>query len=95
MNVCILDDISQDALRLVGSAVMSERKRRVAGSILALIAPCSRSPTPDWQRRLETIRTLVQRIDIGFEVIKIIFRVQNARGSESESISITNPTLSL
>ena len=44
----------------------------------------------DWHRRREIIRTLVQRIDIAPEIIKIIFRVtQNARGSGSESIAIT------
>ncbi len=44
----------------------------------------------DWHRRREIIRTLVQRIDIAPEIIKIIFRViQNARGSSSESIVIT------
>ncbi len=41
-------------------------------------------PGADWQRRREIIRTLVQRIDIDTEVIKIIFRVtQNARDSRS------------
>jgi site-specific DNA recombinase len=45
-----------------------------------------------WQRRREIIRTLVQRIDIDAEAIKIIFRVtQNTRGSESDSIAITFP----
>ena len=46
----------------------------------------------DWQRRREIIRALVQRIDIGAETIKIIFRLtQNARGSGSESIAVTLP----
>jgi site-specific DNA recombinase len=46
----------------------------------------------DWQRRREIIRTLVQRIDIDKEVIKIIFRVtQNARGSGSDSVAIAFP----
>jgi site-specific DNA recombinase len=44
----------------------------------------------DWHRRREIIRTLVQRIDIDTEVIKIIFRVtQNTRRSDSDSIAIT------
>jgi site-specific DNA recombinase len=46
----------------------------------------------DWQRRREIIRTLVQRINIDTEVIKIIFRVtQNTRRSDSDSIAITLP----
>ena len=46
----------------------------------------------NWHRRREIIRTLVQRIDIGSEILKIIFRVtQNTRGSASESIVITLP----
>jgi site-specific DNA recombinase len=48
----------------------------------------------DWQRKREIIRTLVQRIDLDTEVIKIIFRVtQNTRGSGSDSIAITLPRL--
>ena len=44
----------------------------------------------DWQRKREIIRTVVQRIDIDTEVIKIIFRVnQNTRGSVSDAIAIT------
>ena len=44
----------------------------------------------DWQRRREIVRTLVQRIDIETEVIKIIFRItQNSRDSDSDSIAIT------
>lgn len=43
----------------------------------------------DWHRRREIIRTLVQRIDIAHEIIKVIFRLTpNARGS-AESIVIT------
>ena len=46
----------------------------------------------DWQRRREIIRTLVQRINIDTEVIKIVFRVtQNTRRSDSDSIAITLP----
>jgi site-specific DNA recombinase len=44
----------------------------------------------DWHRRREIIRTLVQRIDIETEVIKIIFRVsRNTRVPSSNSIAIT------
>jgi site-specific DNA recombinase len=44
----------------------------------------------DWHRRREIIHTLVQRIELGLDVIKIVFRVtQDARGSEPESIVVT------
>ncbi len=46
----------------------------------------------NWQRKREIIRTLVQRIHIDTEVIKIIFRLtQITRGSDSDSIAITLP----
>jgi len=39
-------------------------------------------------------RTLVQRIEIGRDVIKIVFRVmQDARGSGPESIVVTLPRM--
>jgi site-specific DNA recombinase len=46
----------------------------------------------DWQRRREIIRTVVQRIDIDADVIKMLFRVnQSTRGSDSDAIAITFP----
>jgi site-specific DNA recombinase len=46
----------------------------------------------DWHRRREIIRTLVQRIDIEMEIIKIVFRLtQSPFGSRSDSIVITIP----
>jgi site-specific DNA recombinase len=46
----------------------------------------------DWQRRREIIRTVVHRIDIDTDVIKIIFRInQNNRRSGSDAIVITFP----
>ncbi len=46
----------------------------------------------DWQRRREIIRTLVQRIEIDTEVIKIIFSLtENTRGSDTDAIAITSP----
>lgn len=37
--------------------------------------------TADWQRRREIMQTVVQRIDIDIDVIKVVFRVnQNTRG---------------
>jgi len=51
--------------------------------------------SPDWQRKREIIRTVVQRINIDIDVIKIIFRVpQNTRGSDSDAVAITVPRLS-
>ena len=48
--------------------------------------------TADWQRRREIIRTVVQRIDIDTDVIKMLFRVnQNTRSSDSDAIAITVP----
>jgi site-specific DNA recombinase len=48
----------------------------------------------DWHRRRDIIRTLVQRIEIGREGIKILFRVmQEARGSGPESIVVTLPRM--
>ena len=48
----------------------------------------------DWHRRRDIIRTLVQRIEIELEAIKIVFRVMpDARGSGSESIVVTLPRM--
>lgn len=44
----------------------------------------------DWHRRRDMIRTLVQRIEIGPEVIKIVFRITlDTGGSGPESIFVT------
>jgi site-specific DNA recombinase len=46
----------------------------------------------DWQRKREIIRTVVQRIDIDTDVMKIIFRVNpNTRTSDSDGIAIGVP----
>lgn len=43
----------------------------------------------DWHRKREIIRTLVQRIEIDTDVIKVIFRLtQNGRGSHDDSVVI-------
>src|SRR6266849_1624097 len=64
----------------------TSRLRELAGAIGPELA------SADWHRRREIIRTLVQRIDIDTEVIKIIFRItKNTRGSGSDSIAITLP----
>jgi len=48
----------------------------------------------NWQRRREIIRTLVQRIDIDTEVIKIIFRLTDiTRCADSDCIAITLPRI--
>ena len=48
----------------------------------------------DWHRRRDIIRTLVQRIEIGPEVLKIVFRVTpDARGSGPESVVVTLPRM--
>ena len=44
----------------------------------------------DWHRRREVIRTLVQKVEIGHENVKIVFRVlQDAARSGPESIAVT------
>ena len=44
----------------------------------------------DWERRREIIRTVVRRIEIDTDVVKIIFRVsQNTSDSCSDAIAIT------
>jgi site-specific DNA recombinase len=44
----------------------------------------------DWQRKREIIRTLVQRIEIDTDVIKVVFRLTlNARGSDDDSVVVT------
>jgi site-specific DNA recombinase len=58
--------------------------------LAATVGPELRSA--DWQRKREIIRTVVQRIDIDTEVIKIIFRVnQSTRASDSDAIAVTVP----
>jgi len=48
----------------------------------------------DWHRRRDIIRTLVQRIEIGPEALKIVFRVTpDARISKPESIVVTLPRM--
>jgi site-specific DNA recombinase len=73
-------DVDQlEHLRLAAS-----RLRELAAAVGPYLA------TADWHRRRDIIRTLVQRIEIGREIIKIVFRVmQDARGSGLESIVVT------
>lgn len=45
----------------------------------------------NWHRRREIIRTLVQKVEIGHENVKIVFRVPDAGGSGPGSIAVTLP----
>jgi len=45
--------------------------------------------TADWHRCRDMIRTLVQRIEIGPEVIKIVFCVTQERHSAAKPIVVT------
>jgi hypothetical protein len=46
----------------------------------------------NWQRRREIIRTLVQRIDIDAEVIKIVFRLTQQKRTPMKSVPIDHAT---
>ena len=73
-----------DVNQLEHLRLATARLRELAGAIGPELASADR------HRRREIIRTLVQRIDIDTEVIKIIFRVtQNTQRSDSDSIAIT------
>lgn len=64
----------------------TNRLRELAATIKPELA------SADWKRRREIIRTLVQRIDIDTEAIKIIFRANHStQGSGSDAIAITFP----
>ena len=73
-----------DVDRLENLRLATNRLRELA----AAVGPDLSSA--DWQRRREIIRILVQRVEIGPEVIKIVFRVtQKAHGSSgSETIVV-------
>jgi hypothetical protein len=75
-------DIDQmEQLRLA-----AERLRELSATIGPDLADA------DWHRRREVIRTLVQRVEIGHENIKIVFRVlQDAGRSGPESIAVMVP----
>ena len=59
------------------------RLRELAAAVGPQLADC------DWHRRRALIRGLVQRIEIGPELIKIIFRVTEERRSGAEPIVVT------
>ena len=73
-----------DADQLEHLRLAAKRLRELAAAVGPHLA------TADWHRRRDIIRTLVQRIEIGREVIKFVFRVmQDARGLGPESIVVT------
>ena len=74
-----------------GDVDASENLRLAVNRIRELAAAIGPDlASADWHRRREIIRTPVQRIDIGPEVIKVIFRVtQNAWGSGFKPIAVT------
>lgn len=73
-----------DQLEHVRLAV--ERLRELAATIGPVLADA------DWHRRREIIRTLVQKVEIGHENVKIVFRLLPEAGrSETQSIAVTLP----
>jgi len=79
-------DDAGDVDQLEHLRVTAKRLRDLAAAVGPYLAYA------DWHRRRDVIRTLVQRIEIGQEVIKIVFRVmQDARDSGAESIVVTLP----
>jgi site-specific DNA recombinase len=73
-----------DVDRLENLRLATNRLRELGAAVRPHLA------TADWQRRREIIRTLVQRVEIGPDVIKIVFRVtQDARVSGRESIVVS------
>jgi site-specific DNA recombinase len=79
-----IKDDSGDVDQLEHLRLTASRLRELAAAVGPHLA------NADWHRRRDIIRTLVQRIEIGLEVIKIAFRVmQDARGSGQESIVVT------
>jgi site-specific DNA recombinase len=79
-----IKDDAGDADRLEYLRLAAKRLRELATAVGPHLA------TADWHRRRDIIRTLVQRIEIGREVIKIVFRVMpEARNSGPENIVVT------
>jgi site-specific DNA recombinase len=79
-----IKDDAGDADQLEHLRLTASRLRELAAAVGPHLA------NADWHRRRDIFRTLVQRIEIGLEVIKIAFRVmQDARGSGPESIVVT------
>ena len=87
LDTKIMDDAG-DVDHLEHLRLAASRLRELAAAVGPHLA------NSDWHRRRDLIRTLVQRIEIGLEVIKIVFRVmQDAPGPGQESIVVTLPRM--
>ncbi len=79
---------ARDVDQLEHLRLAARRLRDLAAAVGPHLSNC------DWQRRRDMIRTLVQRIEIGLEIIKIVFRVmQDARDSGTGSIVVILPRM--
>src|SRR5216684_2707186 len=79
-----IKDDARDVDRLEHLRLAASRLRELAAAVGPHLA------NSDWHRRRDMIRTLVQRIEIGLEVIKIVFRLTpDARNSGPGSIVVT------
>jgi hypothetical protein len=83
-----IKDDAGDVDQLEHLRVRVKRLRDIATTIGPHLA------TTDWHRRRDIIRTLVQRVEIGLEIIKIVFRpMQGRRVSKLDSIVVTLPRM--
>ncbi len=81
-----IKDDAGDVDRLEHLRVTAKRLRDIAAAVGPHLA------NADWHRRRDVVRTLVQFIEIGPEVIKVVFRVTpGGIGSGPESIAVTLP----
>ena len=81
-----IQSYSGDIGQLEQSRVAVERTRELAATIGPDLADA------DWHRRREIIRTLVQKVEIGHENVKIVFRLLSEAGrSGLESIAVILP----
>lgn len=79
-----IKDEAGDADHLERMRIATRRLRQLA----AAVGP--HLENTDWYGRRDMIRTLVQRIEIESEIIKIVFRIMpDAGGARSESIVVT------
>jgi site-specific DNA recombinase len=76
-----------------GNLDQREHLRLTANRLRELVATVGPElESADWQRKREIIQTVVQRIDIDTDVMKIIFCVNpNTRTSDSDGIAISVP----
>ena len=79
-----IKDEAGDADHLECMRIATRRLRQLA----AAVGP--HLENTDWHGRRDMIRTLVQRIEVESEIIKIVFRIMpDAGGARSESIVVT------